>query len=276
MQVKQRILTAAVLIPIVVLAATVLDLYGFTVFTGIFVCLGAWEWAAMSGFTHPVGRCLYVVMCPLIVAGCLYRADTFIPQLIVIGGVIWWLVPALILLYRFREGGANVLNSGLLKAGMGLVILVPAWLSLVLLHEQQPAGVGLVLFLLFLIWIADSSAFFSGRRWGRNKLSPGISPGKTWEGVYGAMSVTVLFAFAYAVIIKMQAIEILIFLVICLVSVAVSIIGDLTVSLIKRKAQLKDSGSLLPGHGGIMDRIDSLTAAGPIFLAGMWLLRGLQ
>ena len=159
---------------------------------------------------------------------------------------------------------------------MGLVVLIPAWLSLILLHERRPDGVGLVVFLLVLVWIADSSAYFAGRHWGRNKLCPEISPGKTREGVYGAMSATVLFAFAYAIITKMQAIETLIFLVICLATVTISVIGDLTVSLIKRKVRLKDSGSLLPGHGGIMDRIDSLTAAGPVFLAGMWLVRGMQ
>lgn len=276
MMVKLRILTAAVLIPLVVVAAFALNLYGFAIFTGIFVCLGAWEWAAMSGFRDTIIRCLYVLLCLMIVAACLSRMNTLIPTLVVIIGVIWWLVPAFFLLYKFRNGPVPLLDSGLYKAGMGLVVLVPAWVSLILLHERQPDGVGLVLFLLVLIWIADSSAYFIGYRWGRNKLCPEISPGKTREGVYGAISAAVLFALAYAIIIKMQAIESLIFLVICLITVTASIIGDLAVSLIKRKAQLKDSGSLLPGHGGIMDRIDSLTAAGPVFLAGLWLVRGMQ
>ena len=104
MQVKQRVLTAAVLIPVVVLAAANLHLYGFTVFTGIFVCLGAWEWAAMSGYENPILKFIYVLLSLMFAAGCLYRWDTVIPPLVVIIGAVWWLVPAVFLLYGSRRG----------------------------------------------------------------------------------------------------------------------------------------------------------------------------
>lgn len=273
---KQRILTATLLIPAVVLAVYYLGMKGFVVFTGIFVCLGAWEWVAMSGYGDRLLRGLYVLINILPVGVCLFLIDSRLPELVIIIGAVWWLVPASILLLTSRSGSVALLDSSPWKAGMGLVVLVPAWLSLVLLQHRHPDGKDLVLFLLVLIWIADSAAFFCGRRWGRHKLCPAISPGKTREGLLGALLFALLFALAFALLNKMQAIEILKFLVICLVTVMVSVSGDLTVSLIKRTAQLKDSGSILPGHGGIMDRIDSLTAAGPIFLAGIWLIRGMQ
>ena len=273
---KQRILTAAVLIPAVVLAVVYLGMIGFTVFTGIFVCLGAWEWAAMSGYGKPGARAVYVLVIILVAGACLSLINTGIPRCCICLAALWWLLPVSVLLFRSRHGATALSDSRFRKATMGLVILAPAWLSLVLLHERRPDGVSLVLFLLVLVWIADSSAYFAGRHWGRHKLCPGISPGKTLEGVLGSLLATALFALAFTLVTKMQAIESLIFLVICMVTVLVSVSGDLAVSLIKRKAQLKDSGSLLPGHGGIMDRIDSLTAAGPIFLAGMWLVRGIQ
>jgi phosphatidate cytidylyltransferase len=273
---KQRILTAAVLIPVAVLAVVYLGMIGFAVFTGIFVCLGAWEWAAMSGYGESGARGLYVLVIILVAGACLSLINTVLPRWCIYIAAFWWLLPASVLLFRSRHGAAVVSESRFWKAAMGLVILAPAWLSLVLLHDRRPDGASLVLFLLVLIWIADSSAYFTGRRWGRHKLCPGISPGKTLEGVLGALAATALFVLAFTLANKMQAIESLIFLVICMVTVLVSVSGDLTVSLIKRKAQLKDSGSLLPGHGGIMDRIDSLTAAGPIFLAGVWLVRGIQ
>ena len=262
--------------PLVVLAVVYLGMIGFAVFTGIFVCLGAWEWAAMSGYDKAAARGLYVLVIILIAGACLSLINTVLPRWCIYLAALWWLLPASVLLFVSRHGTAVLTDSRFWKAAMGLLILAPAWLSLVLLHERRPDGIGLVLFLLVLIWIADSSAYFTGRRWGSHKLCPGISPGKTLEGVLGALLASVLFALVFILVNKMQAIESLIFLVICLVTVLVSVSGDLTVSLVKRKAQLKDSGSLLPGHGGIMDRIDSLTAAGPIFLAGMWLVRGLQ
>ena len=273
---KQRILTATVLIPAVVLGVVYLDMIGFAVLTGIFICLGAWEWAAMSGFAGVLARGLYVLFIMLLAGTCLSLIDTGLTPWCIYIGVVWWLLPASVLLFRSRQGPQALPDRHLWTAAMGLVILIPAWMSLVLLHDRNPDGVGLVLFLMVLVWIADSAAFFSGRRWGRHKLCPGISPGKTLEGLLGAVAATSLYALAYALANKMQAIETQIFLVICLATVLVSVSGDLMVSLIKRKAKLKDSGSLLPGHGGIMDRIDSLTAAGPIFLAGMWLVRGIQ
>ena len=153
-----------------------------------------------------------------------------------------------------------------------MLVLVPAWLSLVLLHDQGSAeGRRLVMLLLVLIWAADIAAYFTGKRWGKTALANRISPGKTWQGAYGGIVASMAIALGFTLVSNMQQYEIITLILLGLITVPVSIIGDLFESLMKRAANLKDSGSLLPGHGGILDRIDSLTAAGPVFLAGVWL-----
>jgi phosphatidate cytidylyltransferase len=154
---------------------------------------------------------------------------------------------------------------------MGLLVLVPAWFSLVALRADV-RGQWLLLFLLVLVWVADSAAFFAGRRWGRTRLSSRVSPGKSWEGLYAALAAGILAGFLYSRLTGLQGLEMLKFLFICAVTVLGSVVGDLVESMMKRSIKQKDSGRLLPGHGGVLDRIDSLTAAGPIFLAGIWLL----
>jgi phosphatidate cytidylyltransferase len=126
-----------------------------------------------------------------------------------------------------------------------------------------------VLYVLVLVWVADSGAFFAGRQFGRNKLAPRVSPGKTWEGVIGALVACSLFAFGYAQFIDLQGSALTGFILVCLVTVLFSIAGDLLVSLMKRQQGVKDTGTLIPGHGGILDRIDSLLAAAPVFLLGI-------
>ena len=134
-------------------------------------------------------------------------------------------------------------------------------------------GAGYVLFLLFLIWIADSGAYFTGRRWGQRKLALSISPGKTWEGVWGASLAALVFAMLGAVVLEVRM-PWPGFVILSMVTVGFSIAGDLFESMLKRQRGLKDSGSLLPGHGGVLDRVDSLTAAVPVFLLGLYGMRG--
>lgn len=154
----------------------------------------------------------------------------------------------------------------------GVVVLLGPWLAVVHLHGVAPFGPMLVLFLLGLIWIADSAAYFSGRRWGRTPLAPVLSPRKTWAGAYGALIGAVLWGLLLVWGLELGWGLAAVALLICGVSVAMSIVGDLYESLLKRRRGLKDSGQLLPGHGGMLDRIDSLTAAAPVFALGMFLL----
>ena len=135
--------------------------------------------------------------------------------------------------------------------------------------EPQPRGAQWVLFALLLVWVADSGAFFFGRRYGRVRLAPDVSPGKTWEGVLGGVAVSALVAVGGSV---WFGVPLPVFVPLCLAVVGFSIVGDLTESLLKRFAGLKDSGTLFPGHGGVMDRIDSVTGAAPVLFFGLALL----
>ncbi|MCB1760121.1 MAG: phosphatidate cytidylyltransferase, partial [Gammaproteobacteria bacterium] len=147
----------------------------------------------------------------------------------------------------------------------------PAWISLLILHARYQDGPYLLLFLMILIWVADSCAYFAGRRWGRVKLAPLISPGKTREGVYGAMVGAAICGVLLHQL-RPQTGPLYLLVVLSVLVALISVIGDLFESVMKRQAGLKDSGALLPGHGGMLDRIDSLTAAAPLFLLGMLLL----
>jgi phosphatidate cytidylyltransferase len=151
----------------------------------------------------------------------------------------------------------------------GILALVPAWLALVQLRLSEPSGAQWMLFALVLVWVADIGAFFCGRSFGRRRLAPQVSPGKTWEGVWGAFAVSVLVAIAGG---RWFQVPLAVFVPLCLTAVAFSIVGDLTESLLKRYAGVKDSGSIFPGHGGVMDRIDSLTGAAPVLLLGLTVL----
>jgi phosphatidate cytidylyltransferase len=144
-----------------------------------------------------------------------------------------------------------------------LFALVPVWLALVRLHEQGPQ---LMLFLLLLVVAADIGAYFAGRALGKHKLAPRVSPGKTWEGVGGGLVAAAMMAAFGVWWFDMDAVP---FMALCIVVAIASVVGDLTESMFKRHAGLKDSGNLLPGHGGVLDRVDSVTAAAPVFLIGL-------
>jgi phosphatidate cytidylyltransferase len=156
-----------------------------------------------------------------------------------------------------------------LKGIAGVLVTLPCWASFVALHARPDHGPVLSLTLLVMVWLADSGAYFAGKRWGRTKLAPVISPGKTWEGVLGGIAVSasavLLAGYWYSRSLEWT----LVLAPVALLTVMFSIVGDLLESLMKRQAGVKDSGSIIPGHGGVLDRIDSLTAAAPIFLAGL-------
>ena len=146
---------------------------------------------------------------------------------------------------------------------------MPAWLALVRLRFDLPRGAEWMIFALLLVFAADIGAFFAGRRFGRLRLAPAVSPGKTWEGVLGGAAASALVGIAGS---EWFGVPLYAFLPLCLAAVAFSVVGDLTESLLKRFAGVKDSGTLFPGHGGVMDRIDSVTGAAPVLLFGLTVL----
>jgi len=183
--------------------------------------------------------------------------------------LFWWLLAVAWVLTYPRT--MQRYSSPVMLALIGLVILVPTWVAVIGLHASGEKGPMLVMYLLSLIWVADSGAYFGGRKWGKRKLAPSVSPGKSWEGVGSGAALSVAYAFGAAQVLDLPGNQWSVFVVLSLVTVFFSVLGDLTESMFKRHAGMKDSGTLLPGHGGVLDRIDSVTAAAPVFVVGLWL-----
>lgn len=284
---KLRVLTALVLVPLVVWGVIVLPELWYAVALAGVLAIGAWEWARLAGFGRTWLRAAYVVFiaaCMALTAVSISEADWVLPVLLSLV-LLWWVI-ALTLVLGYEAptpappGGSTEARDarhsvGLMsRAAIGIVVLVAPWMALVALGsisipDTPRLGRYLVLFLLVLMWVADSGAYFAGRRWGRHKLAPRVSPGKTWEGVWGAFAGTVLLAVLAGFAFDVTPRYLVLFVALCLVTVAFSVLGDLVESLFKRQAGLKDSSHLLPGHGGLLDRIDSLTAAAPVFMLGL-------
>jgi phosphatidate cytidylyltransferase len=232
----------------------------------VVILIGAWEW---SGLLFPtVGRLAYVALVAglgLVIVGWLQRGGLPAAALGLV--VAFWCYVGV---WLWRYGHQQRHDPLPVWALAGLLTLLPPWLVLLELHRQPGFGPGYALFLLLLVWLADSSAYFAGRRWGRYKLAPTVSPGKTREGAVGALLTTLTVAGIGAVLLRIGTWPA--FILVCLVTVIFSIVGDLFESMLKRQHNAKDSGALLPGHGGVLDRIDSMTAAAPVFLLGLRLI----
>jgi phosphatidate cytidylyltransferase len=266
---KLRLLTAALLIPVVVTAVLFIPTTILALFLGAIVVLGAWEWALLSLCTRHISRLAYAAIIALSLIWVYFYAT--LHALILTLACIWW-VFSLFWVIRWQQGDHDIILSPWVKLLVGVVIFTAAFQAVLVLHGDSRYGAEWLLFFLVLMWSADSGAYFSGRFWGGRKLALHISPGKTWAGVYGGMALSGVVALAFGLWLGLNGIWLGLWLFICLFSVAVSILGDLVESLLKRQANVKDSSQLLPGHGGILDRIDSLLAAAPIFLVALHLL----
>lgn len=267
----QRILTAVLLIP---LAMGIILLPGTPVFAAIVALaflLAAWEWSRLSGLTGMPARVAALVGFGVILLAAWWPRNPLLWAAIAATGVVWWLV-ACAWLRHFAFGAAPTPENRRVKLLAGLFVMVPAWASAVLIHRTVPHGPWWTLAALTVVWAADIGAYFSGRFFGRRKLAPQISPGKTWAGVYGAFVAAGVVAAAGGWLLGVRDLRLLGLVVLAAFTVAASIVGDLFESLMKRHAKLKDSGQIFPGHGGLLDRLDSVFAALPVFAAGLWLL----
>ncbi len=264
----QRVITAVILAPLAIAGFVFLDGIWFALFVGFVVVLGAWEWARLSGQVTQKGRITYALVVALLLAG-LYVAD--LPaQYLFVPALVWWLV-ALVLIGRYPNG-RGLWSGSMMCQFFGLFVLLPAWYGLVWLKAQDN-GLLLILAVLVLVWAADIGAYFAGKTWGRHKLLPRVSPGKTIEGLLGGVALTQILTLITLIYLDWTLPSVLLGMVGALLVVLFSVIGDLTESMFKRDQGMKDSSNLLPGHGGVMDRIDSLTTAIPVF-ALCWLLIG--
>lgn len=263
---KLRILTAIILIPLVLWGIFALQQPAFVLVSGFVILLGAWEWAGLLNWTNIFLRILYVL---IIMLGMI--VSLFFPPWVTFAlAAIWWFFAACLLIVT--EMRARIPNIPKTLIGlMGIIVLVPCWQALIVLHLH----VKWLLLLLIIVWLADTSAYFGGRWLGRTKLAPIISPKKTLEGAYVALFLSALIVVGGQALILhgMKAEQVTGWLALVLVTIIASIVGDLFESLLKRQQGLKDSGSLLPGHGGVLDRIDSLCAAAPVFACSAIIFR---
>jgi len=266
---RQRVITALILVPAAVALLFIAPAAGFALGLMPILGIGSIEWSRLAGVQNKIAQSAYLLVVTLLMIGCYYLAAVY--QVLLPIALCWWLVAGWVMVgYPTREPRWFFRQPSMLLAGP-LILVVP-WFALYSLRAQVD-GEWLVLMLFLLIWGADIGAYFTGRQWGRHKLLPGVSPGKTWQGVWGGSVVALTVAGGAAVLRGRSGMDIGYFLFVGLVISWVSVIGDLAESLIKRHAGVKDSGKLLPGHGGVLDRIDSLTIAAPVFgllMVGHW------
>jgi phosphatidate cytidylyltransferase len=267
---KERIITALFLIPIVIwcifFASTTTP---FMAFAGAIVVIGAWEWTALMRWTNVPARLVYALVVALGLVAINTPQLAFIKQPLYAISAGFWLI-ALRWVVSFPESAA-LWARPIFLVPTGLILLVPAWAGLVDLHHASPWW---LLYVFCLVWGADTGAYFAGRRFGKHKLAPNVSPAKTIEGLVGGLCVTGLLIVAVAIYHQLPAMRFMAFVGLSLLTVLASVLGDLLESMIKRQAGVKDSGNIFPGHGGSLDRIDSLTAAAPLFALGWWLAGG--
>ncbi|MCG6872134.1 MAG: phosphatidate cytidylyltransferase [Gammaproteobacteria bacterium] len=264
---RARVLTALVLL----LALAVLlwsgrpELVQGTI--ALFLLVGGWEWARLAGLATP-RREVYVVALGGAAALVVWRGGIVL-WVCLFAGALWWLW-LMVGLSRFRAVAGDASGPWLIAGGL---TLVPAGVALSDLYSADPAQPARLLYLLLVVWTADTAAFFAGRAWGRRKLAPQLSPGKSIEGaIAGLLAVAGLAWLASWVGPSLVVGWLPGWVLLAIVIAGFSILGDLQVSALKRAAGAKDSGQLLPGHGGVLDRIDSLTAAAPMFAVGLGML----
>lgn len=268
----RRIWTALWLAALVLGAVWLLPTAALALFLGAFVLIAAWEWCGLAGIHAPLVRGGYLLLMAAVLLG-LWRYAAQLWPLLLVMSLLWWLLQSW-RLWRIQAIPINPTPQPQLLL-VGLLILSATWTAVLSVHQLTPHGPGLVLALLLLIATADSAAYFSGRRWGRTKLAPHLSPGKTWAGVYGALTGAALVSASIAFWLDLSPLHSVAMLVLGVLVAMLSIVGDLYESLLKRRRHLKDSSQLLPGHGGLLDRIDSLTAAAPLYALGLtWAVTG--
>lgn len=273
---RQRIFTAVVLAAFFLLAIFVLPAPLFSAFIAMVVLISAWEWSNLSGFGSIVQRILYLVFILLLILGLALYLQVLTPAFtgfesvskslvseryrnVFVFACVWWTLA--LLWVQSYPTSAVLWGRKALRALMGVAVLVPTWAAFTYVRHQ-PNGIWLVLTIIAVVAAADIGGYFVGRRFGRRKLALSVSPGKTWEGFFGGVAANVFFA-----LLLWQLMDCSLVWAFALVLPAsfASVLGDLLESMVKRERGVKDSSALLPGHGGVLDRVDGLTAAAPVF-----------
>lgn len=274
---KQRVITALILAPLALMAVFYLPLAGFALFISAAFLLGAWEWSGLCGLASKAMRWVYVMLTAIIFALLYWQwpaplhwpvEQNVLLSTLLLAGIGWWVL-AIVLVLTYPKSQKLWAGSDWGKALMGWLTLIPAWVAVLFIRSTDYTasnftGAWLIFCLLALVWAADIGGYIVGKPFGKHKLLPKVSPGKTVEGMLGGLALVALVVTAVAWLQDWPA-QTGIWYVSALLLTVLSVFGDLTESMFKRVAGKKDSGAFLPGHGGILDRIDSLTATAPLF-----------
>ncbi len=274
---KQRIITAIILALIFITATVFLSSFSYSLFVTIVVLAASWEWCAFIGLAKQVAKVSYLAtLGSMIIA--LYFFLGIVPESLVINsyragiilglGILFWVLTFFML--KGYPSNSDRWNNKSKIALMGLMALIPTWVGVVQIKYLNPQGF-LLLGMVVMVAAADIGAYFVGKRIGKNRLAPSLSPNKTWEGVLGGFAACLLVGILliwllHSYLITLSNGQILILVLLSLVVMLFDVIGDLLESMLKRNRDLKDSGKILPGHGGILDRVDGLLAVTPIFV----------
>ncbi|MGI9332210.1 MAG: phosphatidate cytidylyltransferase [Gammaproteobacteria bacterium] len=288
-ELRNRVGVALVLVPLVVLINFALPTTLFALLIGVFVVLGAWEWPPLVGVDDRAARLRYAGATAVLMMGIWpWMDEPTVLLSLALAALAWW-ATNLAWVVRYQQGVPEPASAGPgLKVVSGWLTLIPAWAGLVYLHgglgagsngaaDATATGPGSVMMLLLLVWVADAGAYFAGRRFGEPRLASRVSPGKSVEGLVGGLAAIALLALAVKFTAGVTGTDpwpgsTIMFLGLCVLTGFVSVLGDLAESMLKRMAGVKDSSKLLASHGGVLDRIDSLTAAAPVFAVGLFAL----
>ena len=272
---KTRLLAALVMAPLAIAAVLLLPTPWMAALSAAMFLIGLWEWLKLAEIEDTLSRSMLLVVNLLLMVALVWASRSasggslVLLQIMVMIGVGWWCLAAL-WLRHYDFASDHDTHARVFKLAAATLSVIPAWCALALIHASQPHGNRWLLVALMIIWAADSGAYFAGRKFGRTKLSPRISPNKTVEGMVGGIVAGMLVALIAAPLandaITMK--QLLYVAIVAIWTILFSVVGDLFESLLKRHVGAKDSGNLIPGHGGVLDRIDSVLAALPVFALG--------
>jgi phosphatidate cytidylyltransferase len=275
---RTRLLAALVMAPVAIAAILLLPTPWMVAVAAVLFLAGLWEWFDLAEIEDTLARTVLLVANLAVMVAIVWASRSTMAysmvlfQLASVVGVVWWLL-ALAWLGRYEFASDHDTHARVFKLAAGALAVIPAWSALAWIHASQPNGHRWLLTALAIVWAADSGAYFAGRTlggklFGPRKLAPRISPNKTLEGLMGGVVAGIVVGIGFALIAGATPGQLPAVALVALVSVLFSVIGDLFESLLKRHAGVKDSGNLIPGHGGILDRIDGVLAALPVFAVG--------
>ena len=274
---KTRVIAALVLTPFAIAAILLLSTPWLMALAAVIFLVGLWEWLRLTDIDDTLARSVLLVVNLALMVAIVWASRTdqgfsyVLLQIMVVVGVVWWLLAGL-WLKHYGFASDHDTHARVFKLAAGTLAIIPAWCAIGVIHGGQPYGHRWLFVALAIVWAADSGAYFAGRHYGRRKLAPRISPNKTVEGLAGGLLCGLAVALAFAPLAGATLAQLPAVALVALVAVAFSVVGDLFESLLKRHVGAKDSGDLIPGHGGILDRIDGVVAALPVFALGKaWL-----